>query len=402
MESFKQAKLYDASGDLTKRWYVEYFYLHPETKKFVRFKEFISSRLGTRGGRKHRGQELITAINNRLQSGYNPFSAQEKRFSTVAEALDFILGLKQSSCRLRTYTSYKSLVKKLKLWLDASGHRGLHIKDFTPMMAQQFIDDSKRLYKLANRTHNDYVVHVRGFFKMLKKRQWIYLNPFEDIEKLPATEPDIISFTPQELALMVETLPLWDYNLYAAACMIFYGFLRPQELVGLTVGHLLLRQNLILVPGYVSKNKKSETIQIPPGLRPVLENLDLNYPQSDFLFSRGLNRGSKAIAPTRMAEAWREYADQVGIDKNMYALKHTGNGMAIDAGVNLRDLQLHNRHHSLDMTQRYADRFRKHTSDELNEKFPDLTQISGPPTNKTSPFHYIPLGEKYNPELSKN
>ena len=402
MEKYKLAKLYDASGDLSKRWYVEYFFVHPETKKFIRFKENISEKLKTRSDRRQRAAELMHTINDRLKKGFNPFTYQEKRSTTVAQALDFVYELKKSYCRKKTAQSYKSNIGRVKQWLIDSGQAELQLKDFTPQMAQQFIDENKMHHHLSNRTHNDYIVHVRNFFKVLKKRQWIYLNPFDDIEKLPVTEPDLISFSEAELDMMVNSLPLWDFNLYAIASLIFYGFLRPQEIVRLRIRHLLLDKNLILVPGEVSKNKKSEVIQIPPGLRPILQAMDLDYPSDWYIFSTKLYRGTQEIAPTRIDGFWSAYAKEVGIGKTIYALKHTGNGMAIDAGINLRDLQLHNRHHSLDMTQRYADRFRKHTSEELNEKFPDLIRLASQRAKRMIPSHCIPLGDRYNPDLSKN
>jgi len=37
MNQYKPAKLFDKQGDLSKRWYVGYYYLHPESGKYQLF-----------------------------------------------------------------------------------------------------------------------------------------------------------------------------------------------------------------------------------------------------------------------------------------------------------------------------------------------------------------------------
>ena len=49
--------------------------------------------------------------------------------------------------------------------------------------------------------------------------------------------------------------------------------------------------------------------------------------------------------------------------------------MAIENGINLRDLQLQLRHSSLEMTQVYLDKFKRQPSEKLANNFPDLGQI---------------------------
>ena len=131
-----------------------------------------------------------------------------------------------------------------------------------------------------------------------------------------------------------------------------------------------------MIPGKVSKNKKQEVVQIPDALMPILMKLDLQYPGHFYVFAKNQKRGRNEYAPTRIAEAWREFAEHYGIEKNIYSLKHTGVGMAIESGINVRDLQLHLRHSSLEMTQIYLDKFNNSPSAKLSKNFPDLSNLS--------------------------
>ena len=53
--------------------------------------------------------------------------------------------------------------------------------------------------------------------------------------------------------------------------------------------------------------------------------------------------------------------------------------MAIENGINIRDLQLQLRHSNLEMTQIYLDKFNRRPSEKLANDFPDLGQIGRKP-----------------------
>ena len=397
MEPFKKAKIFDAGGDLEQRWFVFYYYLNPDTGKYQRFREWIPRTIYTAAGRRDRAHEMIKKINLKLIQGFNPFLAQEKRLTTISSALEFALDIKKNTTRKRTYHTYRYTVKSLLVWLKKTGRENMPVDNFGKQHAQAFTDYSILELHLYNATVNYRTLHLRVMFKVLMKREYIVFNPFDGIEKLPVEEAEIVTFTKDELIQMDEFLPAWDFNLYAIACLIFYCFIRPQEIVRLQVHHICLSDRSIRIPGSRSKNKKSEMVQIPDALIPVLVRLELDkYPADHFIFSKEFHRGLKEIAPTRIAGAWREFGNQFGISKNIYSLKHTGAGMAVEAGINLRDLQLQLRHSSLEFTQIYLDKFKRRPSDQLNSHFPDLSQL----TKNTLPARLLPGGSKYNLFLS--
>ncbi len=381
MQNFKVPKLNDAGGNLKQRWFVFYFFRNPDTGKFERFKHYISNRILTSSGRRETAHKMISRLNKMLKEGYNPFSHAEKRFTNIITAIDAMVEIKSNTCRKRSYHTYRNISKSFKEWLKTTSRDKFSIEDFAYQHAQEFMDWSKNVRHLSNRTYNYRRMHMVVFFNMLIKREWISFNPFLKVERLPVEDPEIVCFTEEELIRMEHYLPDHDFNLYVCACLVFYCFLRPQEIMRLRVCHINLKSKLIVVPGYVSKNKKNETIQIPNAMVPVLDNLNLNYPGDYHVFTHDLTRGIKEAAPTRMAGHWRSFANKYGIDKKIYSLKHTGVGMAIERGINLRDLQLQLRHHSLEMTQVYLDKFRRNPSEKLARDFPNLATL-GKPTSQ--------------------
>jgi len=373
MENFKPAKLFDSDGDLTQRWFVFYYFKNPDTGKYVRFREMLPATLKNRADRYSKGKEMKDLMNKRLREGFNPFSGSDPRQTNILDAIKYIEEVK-SGMRKRTQHTYSCLLRRFKEFLTDKkvGLSSLTIEEFNYFHAQKFMDYYKKVHKVENRTYNYAVIHMRTFFNLLIDREWILVNPFKKVQTLEVEETEIVAFTEADLKILRENLPGYNYDLYIIAGLIYYCFLRPAEIMRLQVYHFHINEGFISTPANVSKNKKQNTIDIPDNFIEDLKLLDLNHPPEHFVFARHLKRGIKEAAPTRIAGYWREFANQFGIKKNIYSLKHTGNGRASENGISARDLQLHNRHSNLDMTQRYLDRFSKKPSSKIVTNFPKL------------------------------
>ncbi len=369
--NFKTSKIFDAGGDLSQRWFVFYYFRDPDTNKFQRFREWVPAKYITRTQRYDKARELRKQIDRRLQLGWNPFASKSRNLTSLWQCLDYFLDSKKSAVRNRTLISYRSYIKKFKEWLEKKNYDKMPVESFNYYMASEYMDYFRSTGK-SRRTWNNTLQAIRTCFNFLVNKEFIVINPFFKIHKVKVEETEIISFTDNELKILKNNLPKFDYNLYVIALMIFDWFLRPQEIVRLKVRHLKDLRNQITIPGNISKNKKNGTIANPMDVKNAIKNLDLNFPDNYFVFGSNLERNEKMIAPTRIAEKWREFANQYGISKNIYALKHTGNGIALENGISVRDLQLQNRHSSLEETQKYLDRFRKTPSDSFLSKFPTL------------------------------
>lgn len=373
MENFKPAVIYDADGNTSVRWFVFYSFKNPDTGKYERFTSYIPSRYKTKMERYTKGKEMITDINKHLREGFNPFSSSDPSKTNILEAIEYIKEC-QSSLRRRTRHTYDCLLRRFEEFLT-DGRFGFHkltVEEFNYMHAQKFMDWYRKKHKVENRTYNYAIMHMKGFFNILIEREWITVNPFKKVKPLPVEDTEIIAFTEADLKILRENLPEYNYDLYIVAGLIYYCFLRPAEIMRLQVYHFHINEGFISVPGNVSKNKRQSIIDIPDNFMDELQRLDLNYDGNYYVFARHLKRGLKEAAPTRIAGYWREFADQFGIKKNIYALKHTGNGRASEMGMTARDLQLHNRHSDLGMTQRYLDRFSKKPTTQFVKSFPKL------------------------------
>ncbi|MFK5855222.1 MAG: site-specific integrase [Bacteroidota bacterium] len=366
---YKLARLNDANNSLERQWCVVFYYKHPETGSMVRFRRWISNRIKTKSGRRDKARQLINNINLKLKCGWNPYADHEKQLTNLVEAIEFALKIKSKSIGKRSRHSYNSIAGIFTDYLKTHNLDAIAVDEMNKDIAQAFCDHILLERNYSPRTYNNHVTSLKTIFNFLVKREFLNFNPFSLIDKLREPEPEITAYSNKELDKISETLPSFNYQLYVISQLIFYCFVRPAELVRLQYHDIQWEHGMILLPGSKSKNKKSAVIILPEQLKQNLKKWDLDYPDDYYLFAKDLQPGTKQIAPTRIAEAWRKYADAHKIKKNIYDFKHTGNGMAFDQGFNSRDIQLQNRHSSLDETQRYLNKFRRVASDKFKEEF---------------------------------
>jgi len=371
MNPFSIPKIYDAGGDLSRQWYVHYSFQHPETGTKQRFRVAISRALKTKSDRHEQGAEIKADLKTKLLRGFNPFFSDDKRKTNCIDALDYVKRYKRATLGKRSGSTYGSAIGKFQAFLATIKYDNKPIEVIGRRVAELYADHMIMDEQIGNRTINNRIGFLRTVFNLLIKKEYIEVNPFVFVDYLPCREPEITAFTRKELQLISEHLPAYHYQLYVISQLIFYCFLRPQELVRLQFKDVLWEHRIITIPGEKSKNGKSQVIVMPDKLIENLEGWKLNWPADYYLFAHGheLRPGQRETASTRIAEVWRVFANKYGIKKNIYDMKHTGNGMAVDAGLNIRDIQLQNRHHSLEQTQQYLDKFRRKASSGFIEGF---------------------------------
>ena len=152
MNNYKLAKVYDQKGDLTKRWFVGYYFKHPENGKMVLFKAWLSTRFKTKAALYRKARELTENINNKLLNGYNPFQHENISFTCLIEALEKIVSLKKQYTRHRTALTYKCYLNNFIIWLKSANLTKITVESFNYQYAQQFADYLLTEKKVTNRT----------------------------------------------------------------------------------------------------------------------------------------------------------------------------------------------------------------------------------------------------------
>ncbi|MBS1645712.1 MAG: tyrosine-type recombinase/integrase [Bacteroidetes bacterium] len=360
--NYKKPCLKNRNGDLSKRWFVEYY--TQEGRKVV----YLSSKIQSEEERNKAAKLIIEQLEVKLMAGFNPLVNINKH-PTIIAALALIIEIKNKTCTKRGKHTYGYVFRKFINWLIEKKYDTLPTTQINVIVARQYFDYLIIQENIRARTYNNHINGLRTLFNALIEREYTPFNPFQHIKKLPQHDAEIKTYTPEEKAKIKAHLPHTNKELYLAAMFVYYCFIRPAELVRLQFKDIFIERGFVLISSYKSKNKKTQPVIIPDPLAKIW--LQMGYdtkPKEDYIFSNNfkLTPGTRPIAPTRIAQVWQNTVQkELGIKKGIYLFKHTGAGELFEAGADARNIQLQMRHHSLDETQIYLNKFSVTPSNKL-------------------------------------
>lgn len=327
------------------RWYVEYYVQHPAGVKERKRAYGQINREKDLVRREEKAIALIKAI-----AGGIDYNVKSMLMRTLQE--------NKIMYRTKTYQTYISRLKFYSAWLNGRSEESI-----SPADANHFIRYA--LEKKSNGT-------VRGYRRTLSSlyNKWnAALNPFKGSIQPSRTYQSLMFFSDDQIKRLKQYFKKENPDMWFAIQLLFYCFIRPGEMRWLKVNDINTEYGFIEIRPSVSKTKKAQKVSIPEPFRKDLikylkgkeglifrtnkgKQVSLNY------FNRNHKEGLKGL------EITGRYA--------FYSWKHTGAVKAVKAGINLKDLQLQLRHHSLDMVNEYLKNLGVMDSEDLRKKYPSL------------------------------
>ena len=344
-------KLYDASGNLTKKWFI-YWY---EGKKRIR-KYGDINKFHTDKARRSEARRFI----NKLKGEHT------RRISILEEKLWNYIDENETQWSFKTHQQYKGMTK---IFMEFLGGREVN---------QQIINTFFNKLKLEQHasTYNRYL----GYFKKVLGLCG-YTHLFEGYKKLKSISSPDRYYQQHQKEQLIEYIRDLDEDLYLFIQFIYYCFIRPNELRHLRIQDIYFYEKQIRIPQVtnvlnekirVSKNRKTEFITIPQVFFPAIEHLKY-YPAKQFVFPSKIDQ-SKPIGRSTMYRRHKAILDKLGFGEGytLYSWKHTGAVAAAKAGISLKEIQMQLRHHSLDETDKYLRQMGVKDMAMLQSKFPEI------------------------------
>lgn len=341
-------QLFTGNKSLSSRWFVHY----KDEKGHKKRKYGNINSFDTIDERMLAAQKIISELNY-----LNAISIASKFEKKILNELR----LREFTWRKKTYQCKKS---KLKIFFD-----WMRKKQWTKETVNTFFFEYLTIErKIKESTYNDYIRHIKSALTWCKKDHLM-----EDIKKRKAVCIPAQYFTESQRAFLIGVLKKEKPDLWFAVQFVYYCFIRPRsELTFLKVGDIILEDKRILIPAKVAKNGKQEYVAIPDAFFPIVERKVLGKNPNDYLFP-GRNGGR--IGLNTYGDQHCKLLRRVGFDSDRYKLyswKHTGAVAAVRAGINLKDLQIQLRHHSLDQVDAYLRQLGVSDLGNLQKKFPTI------------------------------
>ena len=320
-------------------WRIVFYNLHPQTLELTRVRKTCGlNRIKNETERRRVADGYIRLINEGLTNGYNYFidslGMKSAHFEPEVNTVNLIVALMQAM-RIRTIgrsertiSSYESYLKRFTEWAKSTDIDDMPVGEFTAKHFYEYV-----LYKQAqghgNKNINDAVFFIRSLFEIAKnKLHLVSSNPLQGIEALPETESrKFVPLTQQEIEQIVPALIAYSPYFYLYCKFVSDEYMRPHHIARLKSGDINYEKDELFVSGESTKNKRNTTKQLMHGLKTaLLECNSHKVPGNHYLFSKGFKPGPNlhSSLSIRAAEVWHKIVRKgLGIDKHLYALKHT-------------------------------------------------------------------------------
>lgn len=399
-------QLYDANGDMKKRWHIFFSYRNPQTNKMTRFRVYDGfATLYTKKARYAHAQQQIKEYTDRIQNGWNPFDSDLRkavyednlRYATTARlfkerrssnlTFNYYSNLFLPQIKGMADKTYRNYVSKYRIfdgWLARNNMAANDITAITPAVMRDFVLYLINDEKLARITIMKYRHMLERLFDWCVKNKYIRVSPMQDLpdttrENDQAPRP----INEADIDKLVKTIIETDPQLWLAVQLEYYCFLRPGlEIRMARVGWFDLARATISVPKEVVKTDQNKIVIIPKQLRAhLIDHWRLHlFPAHYFVFGQNGMPGTTCIGSNSLRNRFNVIRDRLKLPTTykLYSWKHTGNARASDAGISMYDRQRQNGHASMRSTEEYLKNKIGFTSADLENNFPDLLTSYNP------------------------
>jgi integrase len=354
--------------DLKKSWFVYFRY----DKKLFRFKYGINY-IDDYKKREKEANLLKEALHQKLKEGWNPLVPeviQKQSDLSLIEALFFAMDKKKANLSPKTISGYNGTIKFVKESIKSLNFVQLPIIEVKRIHIKLIIEKAKEQRNWSNNAYNKHLNHLKAILSELIQWDIIETNPAHNVKNLPVTESDANApASIEDIEIIKNALEGKHFNFWVFCLTIFHTGIRPEEITKLTLDMIDLQNSEIVLPASITKTNKKRIVPINNHLKEYFYKLDFEIlPKNFYLFGSFRDPGKGNVGkfndfipgPTKMnrdtaTRRWENLVKKgLGIQMNLYAMKHLGANRKILAGLELDSLRELYGHTSKLMTEKYA------------------------------------------------
>jgi integrase len=350
--SYKPCKFSTSNGDLSKQWFVFFSILNPETNQYERKKEYVSLKLNeTERLRKmkqiKRSIDALLKQNKIAPTNYIP----TPKSLSIKQALLLAKEYNHSKYNKRTAKVYNN---SLDLIISEIGSTPINLMDSILIEDTLLTMQEKRAFG-ANR-HNQIKAHLSSALKFLRRKRIITTIFTKDVENQKITESNTQTWSEDEVKTWFNYVHTNNHKLLVLSYLVYHCFIRIEEALRIRVKDVDTVEQLIHIPGDNSKNDKGNYVTISDALNEILIERIADKNPEDYLIGKKYQVGPETFLAQAAYDMAKRLKRKLNLGEHctLYRLKHTGNTLLLNSGVNISDLQEQNRHSSQKQTETYA------------------------------------------------
>jgi len=402
-----------------KDWFIYFRFTHDGKEYLRKYREGLN-RIKDKSQRMAQAEKLCQLYKEWLEKSWNPIidpefkirhirPIQAKQEMYFKEAMTYALSKKKLAKKSKL--SYRSMLDFIGSVASKHGYDLLPLSQFDRGVCLSLVDECAKERSFSNHNYNKHISVLRSMFSVLLDYRIVGFNPLLDYKDREVPESNLYQdYTEDEKARITHHLLKFHPRLFIVMSMVYHTGIRPKEVLALRVKNIDLEELFITIsPEEGAENSKTKNVRkvpINPHLYKLLADMNLDdYSGDYFLFGspfKGgrsqpkVENGKKVYGsmvkdyltpnPTQVkrdtiTKLWKklvidEPPTGLGIEKYLYAAKHTGTDDKTDAGLELKDIQYMYGHKSEAMTERYKKRKRQmEAKKEILEKSPGFSKL---------------------------
>lgn len=317
-------------------WHIVYRVLNPEAgtleRKKLRF-EKIRKRLGSDTNARKHAKLYCSAINEKLESGWNPYmeGKNAKSFHKLIDAIQTFINEKELDLKNGVFSSesmrtYKSQTDVFTRWIK-NKNESLYVGSFNKTMALEYMDYLYTERELSPRSWNNYLNLSRNLWNWLVEKNYCSENVFQQIKSKTNKEKERTIIPEDWSKKIMEHFREKQPSMEIVCGLIYNSFLRPAEICRTQISDIHIVKNAIYLSGAKTKNKKSRWCLLPPHLIELLLKLGIDkYPMDYYLFSTGLKPGKTPLYTRKIDKYWHKMREAIALPMQyqLYSYRDTG------------------------------------------------------------------------------
>ena len=346
----QKPRLFDADGDMTKRWYIDFRVWDTDKGQLVRKQYTGMNKYKTLTDRRRVAKKKLAEITALLENGYTAGETPaasiglDPHKATLLEAVKLVEERKQGrTTGERRAEDYSRLRRRLAEY-PALG--ALPLRLVGPVQVLAFLTHQETKRDFGPTSWNSYRNTLSSVFNYLIKLEVISRNPVRGVEtrKKVASDKHQPYTEAERLRVSTALVAGGDGQLLLFISVVYYCFIRSGgELRLLRIGDL--KAETIRVPGGTAKNSKAEHVAIPRKLEELISEHRLrDCPADWYVFTKSGKPGPVPVGKNWFARRHRALLDGLGLSSRnftVYGYKHTG---AINLYLATKDIELVRRH----------------------------------------------------------
>ena len=325
--SYTEPKLHTGNN-----WYIDFYSYDPLEQKMKRKKYMLNGI--TKASDRRRANEIITNLNIKLRSGWNPWadvenSRQYTPYIDIIQRYHIYLSKLYTAGTIKENT-LKDYEKRLRVFEE---YTAKHIPAivYAYQIDQSFISDFLDYVLLdrdsSARTRNNYRTWLSSLCNWMIEKQYLIQNPVEKIRQLAEEEKKRSALTVPDIQKLKKYLKKENPHFLFLCQFAYYTFIRPDEITNIKLSDIYLKEQKVFIASSISKNRKDGMVGLNDAL--IKSMLDLNIfsnPGNYYLFGKGFKPSKEKVT----TKVYRNYFNKVREklkfpdSYQFYSLKDTG------------------------------------------------------------------------------